>query len=231
LLSATSHARCSPSWGFPLQGFRSGVFAHGHIKVQVPDTVLTNMNALILRLEATGQPLRWIGWKEAVILDTKGHIAWTAGDMEFTFRGGLSRRTGTRSSVTVSSIIAVSGHGRHHTSKPAVPPLSNQELFLRDGNTCMYCGNQFSPAMLTRDHLTPLSKGGRDIWQNVVAACRACNHAKGARTPDEARMQLLAVPYTPNRAEYLVLSNRKILADQMAFLRKRFSSGSRLALD
>ena len=31
-------------------------------------------------------------------------------------------------------------------------------------------------------------------------------------------MKLLAVPYTPNLAEYLILSNRRILADQMGFL-------------
>jgi len=31
-------------------------------------------------------------------------------------------------------------------------------------------------------------------------------------------MKLLAVPYTPNLAEYLILSNRRILSDQMAFL-------------
>ena len=32
-------------------------------------------------------------------------------------------------------------------------------------------------------------------------------------------MKLLAVPYTPNLAEYLILQNRKILADQMEFLK------------
>jgi hypothetical protein len=31
-------------------------------------------------------------------------------------------------------------------------------------------------------------------------------------------MKLLAVPYVPNVAEYLILSNRRILADQMEFL-------------
>jgi hypothetical protein len=43
-------------------------------------------------------------------------------------------------------------------------------------------------------------------------------------------MSLLAVPFVPNRAEYLVLSNRRILMDQMEFLKKRFRNGSRLSL-
>ena len=194
------------------------------IRVQV------EMSTLILRLESSGQPLRWIDWQEAVILNARGRIAWSAGETEFTYWGGVNRSTGQRSSITVNSIIAVRGHGRQYTAGKIVPPLSNRELFLRDGNTCMYCGGQFHPHLLTRDHLTPLSRGGVDTWQNVVTACRSCNHAKGARTPEEAHMELLAVPYTPNRAEYLVLSNRRILADQMEFLRKRFRSGSRLAM-
>jgi len=36
-------------------------------------------------------------------------------------------------------------------------------------------------------------------------------------------MKLVAVPYVPNVAEYLVLRNRKILGDQMAFLKMQFS--------
>jgi hypothetical protein len=35
-------------------------------------------------------------------------------------------------------------------------------------------------------------------------------------------MPLLAIPYVPNLAEYLFLRNRRILADQMEFLRSQF---------
>jgi 5-methylcytosine-specific restriction endonuclease McrA len=67
--------------------------------------------------------------------------------------------------------------------------------------------------------VVPLSRGGRDQWQNVVSACIACNVRKGSRTPAEAGMPLLAVPYRPSWVEHLILSNRNILADQMEFLR------------
>lgn len=188
----------------------------------------TLVAALILRLDITGQPLRWIPWQQAVMLQTKEMVAWNAGDTIFTFRGGINRLTGQRSQVKVNSIIAVRGTPRHLTSKESVPPLSNRQLFLRDAHLCMYCGKQLPEHLLTRDHLLPLSRGGKDCWSNVVTACRVCNHAKGARTPEEAQMTLLAVPFVPNRAEYLVLSNRRILLDQMEFLRKRFRQGSRL---
>ena len=65
----------------------------------------------------------------------------------------------------------------------------------------------------------PLSKGGLDIWENVVSACHHCNSHKGNRTPQQAAMPLLAVPYRPSWIEHLILSNRNILADQMAFLK------------
>jgi 5-methylcytosine-specific restriction endonuclease McrA len=71
---------------------------------------------------------------------------------------------------------------------------------------------------LTRDHVHPLSQGGDDSWENVVTACFPCNSRKGGRTPQQASMPLLAVPYRPSWIEHLILSNRNILADQMEFL-------------
>lgn len=189
-----------------------------------------NVTPLILRLDVTGQPLRWIPWRVAVVLDTRSMIAWNAGDHLFTFHGGINRISGEQSIVTISSIIAVKGKLKNPRGNRLVPPLSNSELFLRDGQICMYCGQQYAEHMLTRDHVRPLSQGGKGCWSNVVTACKPCNHAKGARTPEQAGMSLLAVPFVPNRAEYLVLSNRRILADQMEFLKKRFRNGSRLSL-
>ncbi|RKZ35932.1 MAG: HNH endonuclease [Gammaproteobacteria bacterium] len=185
---------------------------------------------LFLRLDVTGQPVRWIGWQEAVVLQATEKVAWNAGERVFTFYGGHNRRSGRRSSVQVNSIVAVKGVRRQIAGNGLVPPLSNRELFLRDGHLCMYCGKEYRASALTRDHLIPLSRGGRDCWSNVVTACRGCNHAKGAYTLDEAGLSLLAIPYVPNRAEYLVLSNRRILADQMEFLKKRFRNVSRLRL-
>ena len=183
---------------------------------------------LILRLDISGTPLRWIPWQDAVCLYTRDMVGWAAGEHAFTVHGGISRATGNRSSITVHSIVAVKHATRGHHPNRNIPPLNNHELFRRDGFLCMYCGNQFAQHALTRDHVVPLSRGGRDIWSNVVAACRSCNTRKGSRTPEQASMPLLAVPYVPNWAEFLALSNRRILADQMAFLRSQFSHRSRL---
>jgi 5-methylcytosine-specific restriction endonuclease McrA len=86
----------------------------------------------------------------------------------------------------------------------------------------------FAPTHLTRDHIIPVSRGGINTWMNVVTACSSCNKVKDNRTPEEAHMPLIYVPYAPNRAEYLILQNRKILGDQMEFLIKQVPKESRL---
>jgi len=103
------------------------------------------------------------------------------------------------------------------------PPLENSLLFRRDQHLCMYCGEAHAIAGLSRDHVLPLSRGGKDCWTNVVTSCRRCNNRKADRTPEEAGMQLLAVPFAPNWHEFLYLSNHNVLADQMEFLKARFS--------
>jgi len=176
---------------------------------------------LILRLDVTGKPVRWIPWQDAACLYAREMVAWTAGRQSFPLHGGCSRFTGTRTILEINSIVAVHGEFQHRTGK-RIPPLNNAELFRRDHHICLYCGKEHLECNLTRDHVTPLSRGGKDRWSNVVTACRRCNSHKGRRTPDEAHMPLLAVPYVPNMAEYLVLRNRRILADQMEFLKTQF---------
>jgi 5-methylcytosine-specific restriction endonuclease McrA len=83
-------------------------------------------------------------------------------------------------------------------------------------------------AKLSRDHIIPRSRGGKDIWTNVVTACKACNCHKDNMTPQEADMPLLYVPYEPSHAESLILKNRRVLADQMEFLLAFVPSHSRL---
>ncbi|MAT52466.1 MAG: HNH endonuclease [Porticoccaceae bacterium] len=180
------------------------------------------MTPLILRLNAAGQPIEWLEWQEAVCLHARDLVIWTLGDVVHRVRGGFSRFTGRQSTIELSSIIACGGE---RLAKPRVRyPLSNPTLFARDQHTCMYCANRFHSKQLTRDHIVPLSRGGLDRWENVVAACRRCNQHKADRLLEEISMQLVALPYRPNNAEYLALLNsRRILGDQMAFLRNQFS--------
>ena len=78
--------------------------------------------------------------------------------------------------------------------------LSRKNVLKRDQNTCQYCGAQ---ANLTIDHIVPKSRGGRDTWENLVAACVTCNNQKGDSTPEEAGMELTRRPFRPSYVMFL----------------------------
>ena len=174
----------------------------------------------LLSLDAHGRVLDWINWQDAACLYARGAVAWTMGDPCLHVHGAMSRLIGLRSGMDLHPIIASRGHARSRAIDPT-PNLTNPALFARDAQLCLYCGQHFNRPQLTRDHVLPVSKGGKDTWENVVSACFHCNSRKSNRTPAQANMPLLAVPYRPSWIEHLILSNRNILADQMAFLKSQ----------
>jgi 5-methylcytosine-specific restriction endonuclease McrA len=186
------------------------------------------MPVRLLALDAYGRVLDWINWQDAACLYARDAVSWTLGEPCMQIHGGTSRLTGERSIIELHPIIAARGHARSRALDPT-PPLTNTALFARDSQLCLYCGQHFSRPHLTRDHVLPISKGGRDNWENVVAACFHCNSRKANRTPQQAGMPLLAVPYRPSWIEHMILSNRNIRADQMAFLKAQLPKRSRLS--
>lgn len=186
-----------------------------------------SLNQQVLRTDAAGMPLEWIGYQEAVRLYYAGQVAYSCGTPLYRLRGGFNARTGLRSTIEVNSIVATWGSNRALVAG-YTPPLNNPALFRRDAHLCLYCGNAFRPTDLSRDHVTPVSRGGLDVWANVVTACKRCNNHKAGRTPEQASMQLLAVPFAPTHAEYVYLQGRRVLADQMEFLKAHFPRTSPL---
>ena len=174
----------------------------------------------VLRLDSAGNPLHWIDQEEAAAYYAKGLVSWTLGEPFRVLHGGRNRVTGLQSHMDIHPVISVRGTS---WGKWRAPALTNASLFRRDGHLCMFCGRSFRDHDLTRDHIIPTSKGGKDTWTNVVAACKRCNNHKGARTPEQAGMKLLAVPYTPNQYEFLYLTGRRVLFDQLQFLRAGFN--------
>lgn len=182
--------------------------------------------ALILQLDASGQPNTWITWQDAAVYHAKGLVSWSYGEVEMVLRGGNNRITGQQSIIRTSSIIAVKGDSV--SKRRRAPALNNKELFRRDHHVCAYCGKLFKESSLSRDHIIPKSKGGQDTWMNVVTCCGKCNQKKDDKTLEETGMQLLYLPYVPSRAEHLILANRNILADQMEFLLSFVDEKSRI---
>lgn len=73
--------------------------------------------------------------------------------------------------------------------------ITRKAVLARDAWTCQYCGTT-KPA-LTVDHVIPRSRGGKSIWENIVASCAPCNRRKGNRLPREVRMHPRKNPKAP----------------------------------
>jgi HNH endonuclease len=181
----------------------------------------------VLQLDVSGRPQAWISSKEAATLYASDAVAWTLGQACHVLRGGMQRSTGLQSRIEVHPIIAVRGAVPTRAWRQA-PALSNPKLFQRDRHLCAYCGRRFLFEDLTREHIVPVSRGGRDTWMNCITACKACNGHKGNRLPEEARMVLMFLPYVPNLHEDMILRGRRILLDQMEFLLASVPRSSRL---
>lgn len=189
-----------------------------------------DLSQQVLRTDAAGMPIDWISYQEAVRCYYAGQVLYSCGSPLYRVFGGICAATGKQSVVEINSIIATDGEPQskwHHRSS-YTPPLSNKTLFSRDDFICLYCGKDFHRHDLSRDHVTPISRNGEDTWNNVVTACKRCNNFKAGRTPQEAGMELLAVPFTPTHAEYVYLRGRKVLSDQMEFLKAHFPRRSPL---
>lgn len=184
----------------------------------------------ILKLDVNGTPSEWVSHQDAIIYHAKNLVAWQLGEGEgdVLFRGGDNRITGQQSRIVTAPIIAVKGEGGASKRMNKPPSLTNRELFRRDHYMCAYCGGIFKELQLTRDHVIPRSKGGPDKWTNCVTACEKCNHKKDDQLLQDCGMELLYVPYAPNRAEALILENRVILGCQMDYLKSFIPDHSRV---
>ncbi len=84
--------------------------------------------------------------------------------------------------------------------------LSRRAVFARDGYRCQYCGERADSI----DHVVPRSRGGRDVWDNLAAACLPCNSRKRDRTPDEAGMRLLRPCRAPRTTAWLTIGSHLV---------------------
>ena len=191
------------------------------------------MKGMILTVDSMGYPVGWLTPQEAVAKYASNDVLWELGSQIATFRSGKSKLTGSETIISPSSIIGVKGQvvGRVPENIINLRKSSRKILFQRDRHICAYCGDVFGESDLTKDHINPISKGGKDVWMNVVTACRNCNQKKADKLPHEANMELLYAPYSPSRIEVMILRNRRILADQMEFLLERVPKHSRLKAD
>lgn len=75
--------------------------------------------------------------------------------------------------------------------------ISKENVAIRDNYKCAYTGKKLSKNQGNIDHIIPVSRNGKNTWDNLVFADKKINTYKGARTPEEAGLKLLIRPYEP----------------------------------
>jgi 5-methylcytosine-specific restriction endonuclease McrA len=142
------------------------------------------MADMVLVLNQNFEPLNVCSWQRAFVL-----VALSKAEVLEFGRRPIQTVAATYPRPSVIRLV-------HLVRRPrSVVKLTRREIFVRDNYTCQYCGQRSRD--LTVDHVVPKHQGGRHAWENLVSACKACNHRKGGKTPEEARMLLLKPARAP----------------------------------
>ena len=69
-----------------------------------------------------------------------------------------------------------------------------REIYDKCDNHCAYCGEYIKYEDMQVDHVMPLHKGGADSIDNMLPACRSCNHYKSTLTLEQFRANIERMP-------------------------------------
>ncbi|MGK5113609.1 MULTISPECIES: HNH endonuclease [unclassified Geodermatophilus] len=152
--------------------------------------------AATLLLNATYEPLCVVSSRRAIVLVLAEKAESVDAAAEVVHSESLS--------LPVPVVVRLTRYVR--VPYPAQVPLSRRAVFTRDGSVCVYCGNSATSI----DHVVPRSRGGTHTWDNVVAACRRCNHTKADRSLAELGWKLPHPPRTPSGAAWRLLGARTV---------------------
>lgn len=157
-----------------------------------------------LVLNASYEPLSVVSARRAVVLvlSEKAEIVHESDDVVRSERLVLA----------VPSVVRLRSYVRVPYRRAAA--LSRRGVFLRDGGLCQYCGRKADSI----DHVVPRSRGGRHIWENVVAACARCNSAKRDRLIEETSMRLRRRPQVPSQMSWVAVAVPSVPADWARYL-------------
>ncbi|WP_081865886.1 HNH endonuclease [Blastococcus sp. URHD0036] len=152
--------------------------------------------AATLLLNATYEPLCVVSSRRAIVLVLAEKAVSVDASAELVHAESVT--------VPVPVVVRLTRYVR--VPYPAQVPLSRRAVFTRDGQTCVYCGSSATSI----DHVVPRSRGGTHTWDNVVAACRRCNHTKADRSLAEMGWKLPHPPHTPSGAAWRLLGHRTV---------------------
>lgn len=177
------------------------------------------MTAGCLALNASYEPLTMVPLKRALrlVIDGKAEIVEADAD-----RAVRAER------LAVPRPLVIRLRKFIHVPRRFRRQVTNTFLFARDGYKCMYCGRtqyELRPReALTRDHVIPISRGGLNVWTNVVTACSPCNTRKSNHLLAECGMRLMQEPTEPHFV-HLAWAVRRLTPTQARYIKLFYGEG------
>ena len=171
-------------------------------------TIGPDVDGRSLVLNATYEPICVVSSRRALVLviEEKAELVRETGRL---YRAA-------RVSFPEPSVVRLAHYVRvPYTARIAI---TRRSVFARDGHRCQYCGGQAENI----DHVTPRSRGGAHIWENVVAACRRCNSLKEDRLLEEAGLTLHRAPHAPRSRVWLLAASGELRADWQPYVAPLF---------
>lgn len=92
-------------------------------------------------------------------------------------------------------LIAKNYEGMPHLKFKDIP--STEQVRIRDRDICQYTGRKLSKHEISLDHVIPVSKGGKNTWENLVITSKEINSKKGNRFNHELGLKLIRKPVKP----------------------------------
>jgi 5-methylcytosine-specific restriction endonuclease McrA len=160
---------------------------------------VTRRSATVLVLNATFEPINVCTVRRATVLILKAKA-------ELLERGeGVlhSERMTLDRPIVIRLITYVRVPRDAHRRK-----ITRKAVLARDSWTCQYCGS--TKPGLTVDHVIPRSRGGKSVWENIVASCASCNRRKGNRLPREIQMHPRSNPRPPGPTVFIRIASPTI---------------------
>lgn len=147
----------------------------------------------VLQLDVGYMPMRVVSFQRAICLIYEGKADLVE---------QLDDRVVRSPSMTMPwpSVIRLRNYV-HVPYKARNLALSTRAVLARDQHMCAYCGEEAT----TRDHIVPRSRGGKDEWMNVVAACQPCNASKNDLSLEEWGRELQFHPVIPSANHWVVI--------------------------
>ena len=159
-------------------------------------------NSKCLVLNADYSPLGIISWKRAIVWSAQydQHSKMSIDIIDF-YKDDWIVGTNNKKHP-IPAVVKTNRYFKLHNQRVN---FSRKNLFIRDAYTCQYCYQKKDTTNLTYDHVIPKSAwkgktGSPTCWTNIVTACVECNKKKGNKTPTQANMKLLNLPYQPAKS-------------------------------